>query len=306
MNLLSATFVQHTRDLYGNEGQIWLKSLPDLIEELEKEWDITVQKPFPNLTYNYLAPALTRDQTLVVLKAGFPNPELVSEIQALSLYNGNGSVRLLAADQERGAFLLEHLQPGIPLSQHPEIDDMSRITAGVIQKLLRPAPEDGNFRSISAWGRGFQRARERCQGETGPFPPKLFDRAESAFMELSASSQEPVLLHGDLHPGNILQAERAPWLAIDPKGVTGEPAYEGGAYLRNLPSFFDQTVCPATEMARQVSIMAEILEWDPARLLGWGFAQAVLASWWSVEDHGAPEESFLHAARVMERALQQI
>jgi streptomycin 6-kinase len=57
--------------------------------------------------------------------------------------------------------------------------------------------------------------------------------AESLFRELIASSESPVLLHGDLHHFNILSARRQPWLAIDPKGVAGEPAYEPGALLRN-------------------------------------------------------------------------
>lgn len=42
-----------------------------------------------------------------------------------------------------------------------------------------------------------------------------------------------MLLDGDLHHFNILRAHRQPWLAIDPKGLVGDPAYEVGAFLYN-------------------------------------------------------------------------
>jgi streptomycin 6-kinase len=60
----------------------------------------------------------------------------------------------------------------------------------------------------------------------GLFPWRLVELAEALFAELLASTQQEMLLHGDLHHTNILTAGRQPWLAIDPKGVIGEPAYE--------------------------------------------------------------------------------
>src|SRR6266567_3540278 len=55
-----------------------------------------------------------------------------------------------------------------------------------------------------------------------------------------ASSAEPVLVHGDLHHDNVLSSARAGWLAIDPKGVAAEPAYETAAMLRNPRSKLQQ------------------------------------------------------------------
>jgi streptomycin 6-kinase len=120
------------------------------------------------------------------------------------------------------------------------------------------------------------------------------DTAERLFAELLASQAEPVLLHGDLHHFNILAAERQPWLALDPKGVVGEPAYEVGALLRN-PSP-DQ---PAHVQARRVAQLAEALALDRERLLGWGVAQAVLSGWWMYEDHGYGWEPALACAEVL-------
>ncbi|MGW3341908.1 aminoglycoside phosphotransferase family protein [Nonomuraea rubra] len=46
--------------------------------------------------------------------------------------------------------------------------------------------------------------------------------------------QPDLLLHGDLHPRNVLRADREPWLAVDPKGYVGDPAYDDGALLDRL------------------------------------------------------------------------
>ncbi len=97
---------------------------------------------------------------------------------------------------------------------------------------------------------------------------------------------EPVLLHGDLHHENILAAEREPWLAIDPKGLVGEPAYEVGAWLRNpMPQLLDMPQ-PGRILARRINQLAEELGFDRARLRDWGLAQAMLSAWWSMEDSG--------------------
>jgi streptomycin 6-kinase len=119
-----------------------------------------------------------------------------------------------------------------------------------------------------------------------PLSPRLVKAAETLFAELIGSMAEPVLLHGDLHHWNILAAERQPWLALDPKGLAGEPAYEVGALLRNpLPQLLDAPQ-PGSLLARRVDQLAEALGFDRARLLDCGLAQAVLSAWWTYEDHG--------------------
>jgi streptomycin 6-kinase len=91
-------------------------------------------------------------------------------------------------------------------------------------------------------------------------------------------------LHGDLHHDNLLSATRMPYVAIDPKGVLGEPAYEIGAFLRNpLPDFLAREN-PHKLMERRVDMTVEYLGFDRQRIIGWGFAQAVLSAVWCDED----------------------
>jgi len=156
----------------------------------------------------------------------------------------------------------------------------------VLLALHRPLPAEHPFPTIADWGRGFARLRAAFDGTTGPFPPALVDQAVTLFADLLASQAAPVLLHGDLHQGNILRAARAPWLALDPKGVAGEPAYDVGAFLRNpLPGLL-QGPDPRGLLARRIAIFAERCGFPRDRVRGWGLAQAVLSAWWTYEDHG--------------------
>jgi streptomycin 6-kinase len=124
----------------------------------------------------------------------------------------------------------------------------------------------------------------------------LVETAEGLFAELLSSMDELVLLHGDLHHYNILSAEREPWLAIDPKGVVGEPAYELGAWLRNpVPHVFSWPDARQVT-ARRVDQFAELLGLDRQRIIGWGIAQAVLSAWWDYEDVGRGWEDVLACA----------
>ena len=119
------------------------------------------------------------------------------------------------------------------------------------------------------------------------------------FAELLGSQSEPVLLHGDLHHDNILAAERQPWLALDPKGIVGEPAYEVGALLRNpMPGILALPDVRGV-LARRLDQFAEELTLERQRLLGWGIAQAVLSGWWSYEDHGHGWEPAVACAEIL-------
>ena len=115
---------------------------------------------------------------------------------------------------------------------------------------------------------------------------------------------EAALLHGDLHHHNILAAGRQPWLAIDPKGIVGEPAYEVGALLRNPMPELLQSERPKRLLARRLDILSERLGFERERLVGWGTAQAVLAAWWSLEDHGRDWEKWITCAELLAELLE--
>ncbi|MDI7277140.1 MAG: aminoglycoside phosphotransferase family protein [Anaerolineae bacterium] len=272
--------------LYGERGAAWAQRLPALIATLGERWGLRVLSPYGGLAASYVAPVVCADGTEAVLKVGVPSPELLTEIEALRLYAGRGAARLLQADEAEGALLVERLQPGTPLADLADDVQATAIAVDVMRGLWRPLPAPHPFPSVADWARGLERLRARFDGGTGPFPAALVERAESLFAGLIASSAPPVLLHGDLHHWNIVRARREPWLAIDPKGLAGEPAYEAGALVRNrLP----EPAAPGQTrrlLERRIAQFAEALGCERERLLGWSLAQAVLSAWWSYEDSG--------------------
>ncbi len=294
MSAVPESFAQTIAEVFGDRGRDWLTRLPSLLAHCEQRWSLTLYPPF-ELSYNYVAPATRADGTEVVLKAGVPNPELMTEIEALRLYDGRGIAQLLDADPEQGILLLERLMPGTPLSTLDDDEQATAIAAGVMRQLWRPVPEGHSFPTVAKWANGLKRLRDHYGGATGPFPAPLVEQAERLFDELLGSMGEPVLLHGDLHHFNIVMAQRQPWLALDPKGIVGEREYEVGALLRNPDErFFTRQI-----QARRIDQLADELGFDRQRLLGWGMAQAVLSAWWGVEDHGSVWEEALHCAEVL-------
>lgn len=279
---LPEEFIRTQQALYGEQARAWLEQLPQLLAECERRWSLTIHTPVANLSYNYVAPAMRSDGTPVMLKLGVPNKEINAEIEALRLYAGHGICRLLDSDAEQGILLLERLQPGMMLSTVEDDEAATCIAATVMRQLWRPVPADHPFPTIATWANGLAELRTHFGGGTGPFPTKLVEQAESLYAELLASAAEPVLLHGDLHHFNILSAERELWLAIDPKGLVGEPAYDIGALLRNPRP---ELVQDRRVQARRVHLLASELGFDRQRILGWGIAQAVLCGWWDYEEN---------------------
>ncbi|QBD80121.1 aminoglycoside/hydroxyurea antibiotic resistance kinase [Ktedonosporobacter rubrisoli] len=282
-------FAQRMIVLLGEQGPLWLKRLPAILTECERRWELSIEPPFA-LSYNYVAPARRRDGTPVIVKVCTPEGEFRQQEEALELINGQGCARLLAYDQEMETMLLERLVPGTLLSSLENDELETSIAASVMRQIWRPISGPHNFPTVQDWGKGFVRLRKRFSGGSGPFEPALLSRAETLFRELSASMAEPALLHGDLHHENILAATRQPWLAIDPKGLVGEPAYETGAQLRNKLARVFTSGRPGRSMARRVDQLAAELGMERERIRDWGIAQAVLSAWWGIEDFGELHE----------------
>lgn len=280
-------FARSMAEVHGEEGRRWVERLPDLVAACAERWSLTVGAPYA-LSYNYVAPAVRADGATVVLKAGVPHSDLLNEMEALRLLDGDGAVRLLGHDRAWGAMVLERLEPGTPLASLATEDDerATAIAAAMMRRLWRPAPVEHPFPTVADWAGGLARLRARYDGGAGPLPGALVGRAEALFAELLASPAEPRLLHGDLHHDNILAAGREPWLAIDAKGLVGDPGFELGAFLLNPWGEFGQMADAVRLLERRVWQLADELAMDRRRIRAWGQAFAVLSAWWSLEDHG--------------------
>lgn len=287
--------------VHGPTARSWLAGLPDLIGTLEERWGVAIGPPFAPLSYHYVAPGLRRTGGEIVLKLAPPGAELRHEAETLKVFGGKGAVRLLAEDLDAGAMLLERVTPGGDARRLPD-EQAARAVAGVMREIHRPLEGGHTFPTVQDWGGAFGDLRRRYQGGTGPLPGRVVDKAESLYAELAASMAAPVLLHGDLHHENVLSGEGDRWVAVDPQGVVGEPAYEVGAFLRNpIPEVWRWPGL-AKVMDRRVGVFAEELGFERRRLVGWGYAQAVLSALWSLEERGVSGEGWQVVAEALEKA----
>ncbi len=287
MVVITPAFRKTVTEIFQQTGEGWLSQLPDLINEIEAAWSLRVLDPF-SLSINYVAPAILEDGQQAVLKLSVPVGEFFTELAALQAYDGHGMARLLLYDAEKGVMLLERLTPGQMLSEITDDEAATRIAAQVFRDLWRPAPAEHAFPTVAKWAKGFERMRKMFDGGSGPLPANLADRAEALFTELLQDESDPVLLHGDLHHFNILSAENgSSWKAIDPKGIVGEAMFEVSAFMLN--PFLEMR--PPEEFHhifdRRYAIFSEMLGFDRQRMAAWCAARAVLANWWTVEDHGS-------------------
>ncbi len=158
-------------DVYGDDGTAWLTRLPDTIADYARRWSLNVLPPFPNLSYNYVAPALRADGMELVLKLGVPDPTVDRESAALHHYDGHGSARLIEADPAGGAILLERLRPGTTLATIEDDVQATAIAAEVMRQLWRLAPQQHNFPNVADWADGLERLRAEFDGGTSPSRP---------------------------------------------------------------------------------------------------------------------------------------
>ena len=97
----------------------------------------------------------------------------------------------------------------------------------------------------------------------------------------------PSCLHQDFHRGNALSAQRAPWLAIDPKPLVGERAFDARWLLYDLLHSDPRHPLPAAELL--VSLAAD-LSLDAERVRLWSFARAVENVLWCYESGEAADD----------------
>ena len=300
---LAAAFARTVLGVYGEDaGRAWLDRLPALLAEVTAGWELALGEPY-ELSYNHVTRATREDGTAAVLKLFPPAHEGIrTEPTALRLAGGDGMVRLLAEDPARGALLLERAEPGEPLTRLAAADDdaATRVAAEVGLRLHRPVPPEltSVFPTVEGWAaEAVRKLRDRYAGGTGPLPVDVVGRGEREHAELVASSAPPVLLHGDLHHDNVLRSGRG-WLAIDPHGVLGEPAYEVGPLLRNPVGLGGRPGIRAV-LDRRVAILAEAYGVDEERVRAWGRAHNVVSLLWSNEDADAVNPHTLAIIRAL-------
>lgn len=211
--------------------------------------------------------------------------------RALRHYGGVGAARLLHRHRS-GAMIIERACPGTPLSSLvAEGRDEEAVIhfCTVARDLLSVRPPQRGFPTTRDWAQEIDRYSATGDRSVNA---RLVARAREIFADLDGAGASR-LLHGDLHHDNIVLSQRG-WLAIDPKGVVGDPALEPAVFLHNPgddpASFADREI-----FLRRIDILAHSLALDRQRIIAWAFWRSVLAAIRDVRDRSDPWRGLIGA-----------
>ena len=131
------------------EGQAWLAELPNRIAELSRAWALRVGAPIETeVSCSWLAPCETSEGEQTVLKLGYPHMEARDEIDGLSFWDGDPTVRLLRYHHGNNGMLLERCVPGTSLRDEDE-ETQDEVIAALLRRLWRRPPPDHAFRPLA-------------------------------------------------------------------------------------------------------------------------------------------------------------
>jgi streptomycin 6-kinase len=201
--------------------------------------------------------------------------------ESMVWWGGNGSARVLAHEDD--ALLLERARGGVSLVEmvrDGRDDEASRIMCGVAARLhaSQNDPPPRSLVPLTRWFAELEPAASRYGG--------ILSQAAETARVLLDEPRDVVVLHGDIHHGNILNFGSRGWLAIDPKHLVGERGFDFVNILRNPDA---QIALAPGRFSRQASVVAEAAGLDRVRLLQWTLAFTGLSAAWILADGNTPE-----------------
>ena len=205
------------------DGRRWVATLQELVDTLSCRWHLSLETVELRHGFNSVVVPVRRGDERCVLKLTWPPHRTVDEARALSAWDGQGSVRMLAADTEVGALVLERARWDRTLSDL-DLNTAAAVAGRLLRRLAIPTAEA--FPGTEGLALSSSRSIAGRQQRLGfPIPSKWVRQIQSLSEALAERCGQRRLIHADLHYGNVLAAHREPWLAIDPKPVVGDPEH---------------------------------------------------------------------------------
>ncbi|MFE9867123.1 aminoglycoside phosphotransferase family protein [Streptomyces sp. NPDC005506] len=270
-------FARSTVEREGERGATWLAELPGIVEELLGRWGCVPDGEVMHGGVGVIIPVRRRAEGTAVLKVSFPHPGNVHEPDAFSAWGGRGAVLLYERDDERFAMLLERIRTST-LAEVDDGDEVVTIAGRISRRLAIPAPP--GLPRLREQADAWEAQLRKDAGElTHTLSRYVVDAAVATVRELGRV-QPDTLIHGDLHARNILRAHREPWLAVDPKGYAGDPAYDSGTLLKSRALTLLNADDLSKAVHRTLYVFAEAAELDRERARRWAQFHAVQAAFW--------------------------
>ncbi|MET9963521.1 aminoglycoside phosphotransferase family protein [Streptomyces sp. NPDC006326] len=279
----------------GAAWRAWTAGLPALAEAYLARWDLRPDGPPRHGALALVLPVVRRDGTQAVLKLQPVDDETRGEPVALRSWGSSHAVALLDHDPESGTMLLERLDADRSLAAVPDpteaLQRLAELLAGLV---AAPAPAGLPLLADIA-GAMLDRVPGGRARLADPSERRLLDTCAAAVRDVLDEPGDR-LLHWDLHYDNVLaplartpahSPERSPWLAIDPKPLSGDPGFELLPALRNR---WDD-VAGASDVSRAVRrrfhLMTEVLGLDRERAARWTLGRVLQNALWDIEDGAA-------------------
>ena len=268
----------------GEPGRVWIESLPDLIDEFLRRWRCTPTAPISRGKVGVILPVQREDGTPAVLKISFTHPGNRYEAEAFATWDGRGAVLLYERDDAQFAMLLEQAE-WKTLDDLGDVYEATAVIGQLARRLAVPAPPDLPRLANRAdeWD---QTLREDTETLGHPLSERALGAALATIQELGRR-QPDTMVHGDLHFGNVVGAQREPWLVIDPKGLAGDLASDSFRVLvRGAESLLAADNLEA-ELLRRLSIFADAAEVDRERAIRWAQLDSMIGAYYSRKYHAA-------------------
>jgi streptomycin 6-kinase len=284
----------------------WLARAPRLSDELIEEWRLRIDGPTMSGNCAMVIPVRTEDERAGVLKITWPHWEAETEHLALRAWRGQGAVELWRADPHRFALLLERARPDRDLHAL-DVRAACEMVAGLYARLHRPPlPQP-------------RRLSELCQEWSARLPPlaeanlisrRFVSQADRLLRDFAADpTTDSALIHSDLHFFNVLAAEREPWLVIDPKPLSGDPAYEVAPLLWNRWEEAMSAASPRDALLDRLYAVVDVAGLDEDRVRDWVVVREVCNVLWTYEEHlsdgAAIQQDWVTAATTILKAVQR-
>jgi len=244
-------------------------------------WDLVADGAAITTPSSLLLPVRQRGQPAMLKIARAEEERRGGRLMAW--WDGCGAARVLALDE--GALLLERATGPRTLVEMVTAgadDEASRILCAVADRLH--APRRGPPPELVPLSRWFEALAPAARIQGG-----LLAEADAAARELLAEPREPVVLHGDIHHGNVLDAGARGWVAIDPKALWGERTFDFVNILRNPDA---ATALAPERFDRQVDVLVDAASLERRRLLEWTLAFTGLSAAWHLADREPADLDF--------------
>ncbi|MCX4808002.1 aminoglycoside phosphotransferase family protein [Streptomyces sp. NPDC058682] len=271
-------FTRCTVEREGAAGAAWLAELPAIVDELLERWECVPDGEVMHGGVGIIVPVLRRDSVAAVLKVSFPHPGNVHEPDAFEAWGGRGAVLLHERDDERFAMLLERVR-SVTLEGVEDGDEVVTVAGRLSRRLAVPAP--AHLPRLREQADSWEEQLRKDEGDWAHALPRYVVDAAVATVRELGHTQPDVLIHGDLHARNVLRADREPWLAVDPKGYVGDPAYDGGTLLKTRALSLIGAEDLGKAVHRTVDVFVEAAELERERVRRWAQLHAVQAAFWA-------------------------